>query len=364
MFVRSRARKGPAMSWRRAAVGAGLAAVIAALLYWGTRQDPATQALSGLVTSEEVVLGPLVAGRLVRLDAREGEAVKRGQLLAELEPAELEAERSYYQESADALSSQVDEGVAALKLQEGETAARIRQASASVAAAEGDRAAGAAQLEEARATLSRQERLAEAGAVTEQERDRARRTFEAAQARRDSLDHQIEAQRAALELARTGAAQAQVRRATLAASRQKRGAAEAQTLMAGLRLSYTRLTAPIDGVVDVRAARVGEFINVGQPVLTLIDPDNLWVRADVEESDLGRIQLGDRLRVTLASGEEREGVVYYRGVDAAFATQRDVSRTKRDLRTFEIRLRLDNRDRRLALGQAASVLLPIASGPR
>ncbi|MBK5188551.1 MAG: hypothetical protein JJD97_09900, partial [Gemmatimonadaceae bacterium] len=52
------------------------------------------------------------------------------------------------------------------------------------------------------------------------------------------------------------------------------------------------------------------------------------------------------------------GTVFFRGVDAGFATQRDVSRSKRDIRTFEIRLRVDNKDRRLATGMTAYVLLP------
>jgi HlyD family secretion protein len=52
--------------------------------------------------------------------------------------------------------------------------------------------------------------------------------------------------------------------------------------------------------------------------------------------------------------------VFYRGVEASFATQRDVSRTKRDIKTFEIRLRVDNRDRRLAVGMTAYVDLPMS----
>ena len=63
--------------------------------------------------------------------------------------------------------------------------------------------------------------------------------------------------------------------------------------------------------------------------------------------------------VRLPSGAELDGVVFYRGVDAGFATQRDVSRTKRDIKTFEVRLRCDNKDRRLAVGMTAYVLLPL-----
>src|SRR5262249_46151721 len=117
--------------------------------------------------------------------------------------------------------------------------------------------------------------------------------------------------------------------------------------------------APIDGIVDVRAVRLGEVVNPGQAVVTLINPDDLWVRADVEETYIDRVRLGDRITIRLPSGDERQGTVFYRGVDAGFATQRDVSRTKRDIRTFEIRLRADNSDRRLAVGMTAYVLLPV-----
>jgi HlyD family secretion protein len=83
------------------------------------------------------------------------------------------------------------------------------------------------------------------------------------------------------------------------------------------------------------------------------------VRADVEESYIDRLRIGDKMRVRLPSGAELDGTVFYRGADAAFATQRDVSRTKRDIKTFEVRLRVDNTDRRLAVGMTAYVLLPL-----
>jgi len=105
--------------------------------------------------------------------------------------------------------------------------------------------------------------------------------------------------------------------------------------------------------------RQGEVVTAGQPVVTLIDPDDLWVRADVEESYIDRVRLGDHLKVRLPSGDERKGTVFYRRADAGFATQRDVSRTKRDIKTFEVRLRVDNADRRLAVGMTAYVLLEL-----
>jgi HlyD family secretion protein len=126
-----------------------------------------------------------------------------------------------------------------------------------------------------------------------------------------------------------------------------------------VRLAYTEIHSPIDGIVDVRAAHPGEVVTPGQPVVTVINPDNLWVRVDVEETYIERAKIGATLTVRLPSGEEREGTVFYRSADAGFATQRDVSRTKRDIKTFEVRLRLDNTDRRLAVGMTTYVVLPI-----
>jgi len=160
-------------------------------------------------------------------------------------------------------------------------------------------------------------------------------------------------------MARANADQVAVRRSQVQASQHQEAAAAAQRAKADVRLAYTEIHAPIDGFVDVRAVRAGEYVTPGQPVLTLVNPDDLWVRADVEETYIDRVKIGDTLTVRLPSGAERTGTVFYRGADAAYATQRDVSRTKRDIKTFEVRLRLDNKDRALALGMTAYVALPV-----
>jgi Barrel-sandwich domain of CusB or HlyD membrane-fusion len=100
----------------------------------------------------------------------------------------------------------------------------------------------------------------------------------------------------------------------------QQAAADANRAKAGVRLAYTEIHAPIAGIVDVRAARPGEVVSPGQPIVTLVNPDDLWVRADVEETYIDRVRIGDHLTVRLPSGEERQGTVFYRGVDAGFAT--------------------------------------------
>jgi HlyD family secretion protein len=140
---------------------------------------------------------------------------------------------------------------------------------------------------------------------------------------------------------------------------EQREAAVAQRKRVDVRLSYSEVRSPVDGIVDVRVVREGEVVNPGQPIVTLINPDDLWVRVDIEETYIEHIRLGDQLKVRLPSGEERMGTVFYRSMDASFATQRDVSRIKRDIKTFEIRLRLDNKDRRLAVGMTTYIELAL-----
>jgi multidrug resistance efflux pump len=105
-------------------------------------------------------------------------------------------------------------------------------------------------------------------------------------------------------------------------------------------------------------ARQGETIQAGGPIVTVLDIDHLWVQADVEETYIDQISFGQKLNVRLPSGNTIEGTVFFKGVESDFATQRDVSRTKRDIKTFEIKVAIPNTERRLFTGMTAYVLLP------
>ncbi len=333
--------------------------ILVVITFIFTRRSAKTLVLSGIVTTEDVLVSPQIAGRLVKLNVHEGDVVTEGQLLAEIEPSELKADSLFYSQSAEQISSQVDEVTASLRYQEQEMKSKIQQATATIASLEGDSTAAGEELNDVRATYLLQDRLVKSGGATNQERDHSHRALKIAEARLKTLSSQIEAQQAILELAKAGEQQVIAKQAVVAGTRQAQAASVAQSTKADLQLGYSRITAPIDGLVDVRVAHPGEFIAVGQPIVTLINPDDFWVRVDLEESYIDKVRIGDHLQVHLPSGYELDGTVTYRGVDAAFATQRDVSQTKRDIRTFEIRLRVDNKDRRLALGSTASVLFPL-----
>jgi HlyD family secretion protein len=335
-----------------------LLALAGGYLYYKISTRPRPMVLTGIVTTDDVIVSSQVQGRLAQLLVKEGDMVKTGQLLATIEPEELRADQAFYTYSAENASAQVQAAEGQLKYQEAQTRDQIRQAEAVLASTEAQQAEAAADLDLARREFERAEGLFKQKIVAEQTFDHARTTYEAAKARWESLRKQVEAQRAAVALARATAEQIAVRRSELLANRHQAAAARAQKKVALVRLGYTEIRAPIPAVVALDAARQGEVVNIGQPIVSLIDPDNLWIRADVEETYIDRIRLGDRFSVRFPSGLEREGTVFYRAADADYATQRDVSRTKRDIKTFEIRLRVDNRDRRLWPGLTAFVTLP------
>lgn len=328
-------------------------------VYWKTKNRAQDLVLTGIVTTDDVTVSSQIPGRLSRLLVKEGDSVKRDQLIGLIEPEELRADRAFYQHTEESSAAQVEEAEAALRYQAAQTRDLVRQAEAALAASEAQHAEAAADLERARLDYERAQDLFKQGIASAQLNDNARTGHEAAKARVESMRKQADAQRAALALARATAEQVAIRESQLRAGRHQLAAAEAQKQRAEVRLRYTEIRSPIDGLVSVRAARPGEVVSPGQPILSLINPDDLWVRADVEETYIDRIRLGDRMKVRLPSGAERVGTVFFRGIDAGFATQRDVSRTKRDIKTFEIRLRVDNRDRRLYPGLTAFVTVSL-----
>jgi HlyD family secretion protein len=350
------------MSRKLFSIIVALTIVASIAVYLFTRSRAQGMTLTGVVTTDEVAVSAQIQGRVARLLVKEGDAVAAGQLLAVLAPEELRADEKFYAQSEQSSAAAVEEAQAALRFQAQQTRDQISQAEAQLAAGEASVAQAQANLDQARLDAQRADGLFRQGIVSAQAHDQARTAYQAAEAQVEALRKQVAAQQAAVALARSTAEQIAVRKSQLAAGLHQLAAAQAQKQAAQVRVDYTEVRAPIAGLISLRAALQGEVVNAGQPIVELYNPDNLWVRADVEEAYIDRIRLGERFPVRFPGGLEREGTVFFRGVDAEYATQRDVSRTKRDIKTFEIRLRVDNRDRRLAPGLTAFVELPFGKG--
>jgi len=336
-----------------------LLVLAASVAYYTAKTKPHSMVITGIVTTNDVIVSAQIQGQLGRLLVKEGDTVQAGQLVAVIEPEELRADQAFYAHTEQGTAAQVQQAEAALQYQEKQTRDQIRQAEAALASTQAQQAEAEADLELDRVNLDRTEGLFKQNIVSAQSLDQARASYAAQQAHVESFRKQVDVQRAAVALAHSNEDQITVRRNELVSMQRQLAAAGSQKSKAEVRLNYTEIRAPISGFVASLPARQGEVVNIAQPILEIINPDDLWVRVDVEETYIDRVRIGEKMRVRLPSGAEREGTVFYRGVDADYATQRDVSRSKRDIKTFEFRVRVDNSDRSLWPGLTAYVEVPL-----
>jgi len=313
--------------------------------------------LIGTVDANQVVVSPQVGGRIAKLLVDEGTKVKQGDLIASLDPSELEAQARAAAATIDSLRSQVSATQATSTATHGSTTSSVANAQARLEAAR-------AQLVQAEAMLTRTEsdsrrsiELAQQGVVSDQERVQAEMNLKAQQATVLSLRQQVTAAQADLNTAMANTHQANAAASTVSATRAQLLNAEAQLKEAEVRLGYTKIYAPVMGTVSVRAAREGEYLNPGNPIVTIVDFTDTWVRAAIPETQADHIGLGDTLRVRMPGGTQTSGKVFFKSAEADFATQRDVSRSKRDIRTIVLKVRLDNPKGAYVPGMTADVLV-------
>jgi multidrug resistance efflux pump len=316
--------------------------------------------LVGTVDANQIVVSPQIEGRISKLLVDEGTPVKQGDLIAVLDPSELEAEERAAAATIASMRSQVSANEYTQKSTKGSTASDVANTQAQLQSSR-------AQLAQAEATLARVESdsrrtigLAMAGVASEQEKVQAEQNLKAQQASVDSLKEQVTAAQATLNSAVARTNQATAAASTVASTRAQMENAIAQLNEAEVRLGYTKIYAPVTGTVLVRAAREGEVVNAGQAIVTVVDFSDTWVRAAIPETDADHIGYGDTLTIRLPGGTEVPGKVFYKAAEADFATQRDVGRRKRDIRTLVLKVRLDNPKGAYVPGMTAEVLVPAA----
>jgi HlyD family secretion protein len=336
----------------------GVVFLIALVIYIATTPKGSDIPLIGVVDGNDVIVSPQITGRMIRLTVDEGSEVKKGDLIAKLDPAELQAQLAQDVANINSLEAKVRQSQQTLGWTNEQTDAALSQAAANLTSAR-------AQLEQAHATLElneinykRAEGLFQAGVNSAQDRDQAESTVKASRANVHSLEDQVKAATAALAVAQANRKQVQVQQADVASTEAQLRQARAARDQAQTQLSYTKIYAPLDGIVSVRVAKQGEVVAQGAPIVVVVDVDHLWVRADIEESYIDSIRFADKMKVRLPSGDVIEGSVIFKGVESDYATQRDVSRTKRDIKTFAIKVAVPNPQRRLFTGMTATVLLP------
>jgi HlyD family secretion protein len=305
---------------KKAALAAGIAAValflLAAFPLLSRKGKPDFVEVVGIVESTEVNLSPKISERIVKLPYREGDIVSAGAVAIELDPAEIRAE-------VDQAEANLARGKAALL----EARANVEKAEASV--------------RDARRSFDRIFQLARDGLASQADLDRV--TTE-------------------LDLAQAGLKAAQAQAVSARADLRQR---EASLALAKVRLADTVIRSPITGVVTLKAYEVGEMVSPGMAILTLVDPNDLWVRIDLEETLIGKVRLGApaQVRIDALPGKPFAGTLTEVGRVGEFATQRDVTRGRQDIKTFRVKVRVPNGGGILKPGMTASVRIATGNPP-
>ena len=316
-----------------------LVAAAATVFYFTRRTEPASGlAVSGTVEATETRLGFQAAGRVTEILVDEGDSVTAGQPLARLDSAELDARREQAEARVDASRAQLRE------LERGFRSEEIRQAEAALATA--SERVGDAERDLGRATM-----LFEGGAVSREILDKAQTAFGIASSQRSQSAEQ-------LRLLRTGA-----RPERIEAQRAVVAEAEAAVRAIDATLENLVVASPIDGIVTVRHAEPNEIIGPGQPVLTLMNPGDRWVRIYIPEDRIGDVSLGNPAKITADTWPDRsfEGRVVYIASEAEF-TPKTVQTTEERVRlVYAVKVRISGDDD-LALKPGMPVDVDVSSG--
>ena len=320
-----------------------LAAAVAAGMYYylhmKEKTAPVNQlTLSGNIEAHESLVGFKVPGRIVELPVEEGQQVEQGALLARLDDADYKQ-----RVRIDEATVRVRESNLALTLA-GTRHQEVKAAQQTMIDAEAD-------LEQKKLDNERAHQLYAKDEVSAQERDqaatalkRAEAIFKAAQQR---YNEAVEGSR----------------KEDIVIARANLNEANAGLGLSQVNLSYTILRAPSAGVVTVRQAELGEVVTPGSPVVTLSDLDHIWLRAYVDETDLGRIAWGQNVTITTDTypGKQYHGRISFISSTAEFTPKSVQTYKERVTLVYRIKIDIDNFNHELKPGMPADARVDLTA---
>jgi len=317
-------------------------AVAAALIWFFVHRagGSATRlAASGTVEATDAALGFPAGGRITEILVHEGDQVHAGQLLARLDSVEATARVQQARAQLAAARALL------LELERGARSEEIDQVRSALEAAEHT-------LADADVDLARMKKLAAGQVVSRQALDKAQTAYDLA------VDHRAQA-RAQLTLLEKG-----TRAERLAAQRAQVALAEAQLHSAEAAQDNLELKASFDGVVTVRHHEPGETVGPGAAVLTVMNPDDRWVRIYVPENRIGTVHTGQSASIRSDSwpGREFTGRVTYVATEAEFTPRNVQTQEERVKLVYAVKVRIES-DSGLALRPGTPADVELAETP-
>ncbi len=292
-----------------------LLTVIAALVVFGGRWLAARWSQVSIddarVAASLVTVSSEVSGEVLAMPVTAGERVEAGDLLVSVDPEQAELVVAGMEARITGLDAQVEQLRAQMDMIRSQLESRRGAVRAEIAAAEANHAASKVELLNAQSHHERIDTLADRGIATPQGREDAQARLDTARQQELATAAAIDAARAKLDMIGSDAGQLAVierQIASLAAEKIGLEAERAQTL---IDLGNRVVTAAFDGVVDATFIDQGEYVTPGTRLLIYHRPDEVWVDANVKETDIRKIRIGAPATISVDAypGREFQGEV-------------------------------------------------------
>ena len=319
-----------------------LIAAGAAVFFFLRNQKPEEKGLlrvSGNIEITDAALSFKIAGRVAERLVSEGELIQQGQVVARLDDIDFTQEVEVRRAELSAAEAGLRELVAGSRPEE------IGQAQAAVARAQ-------AEQERWRQEYERQQTLYQRDVISERELESSRMAFETSRAR-------VTEATKALKLVQAGPRREKIEQARAQVERAQESLNVAQT-----RLGYTTLISPMDGIVLTQNIEAGEYVSAGSPVVTVGKMNPVWLRAFIDETDLGRVRIGQAVRISTDTYPDKtyNGKISFISSESEFTPKTVQTDKERVKLVYRIKIDIPNPEMELKPGMPADgeILIPEA----
>lgn len=328
--------------------------LIGALVFFYVRSGKRTEYIrtTGIVEGLEVNVSTKVPGKILELCCKEGDTVRQGDTILKLENDDLRAAVEDATAGIQKAKAEISVSGSAIE----SSRANLGSAAADIKRAEADVEASRSQMEEAKRQMERFSALYKRDVISKQSLDTAATAYETALANHDSAKARLTAAYSKRDAAGADLITTERR---LNSSRAGLKQTEANLAYTRAKLADTVIKAPLSGVVVFKALEKGETVSPGVTVLTIVDLNDLYVRADIDETLVDNMALNSQVVIkTIGTGQRLRGKVTEISKYGEFATQRDVIRGRQDLKTFKVKVAVENSGGVLKPGMTVEVEIP------
>ena len=304
-----------------------------------TVQDPHSVVIFGNIELTEVNLSFKIPGKMIKRTVSEGEKVLKGAEIAVLDSRELGQEVLMSQAEAESSLAYLRE------LDTGYLPEEISQAAARLKQVEADN-------ERLNADFQRQEQLYAGDVISQREFDVSQAAFVVSEAKVSEARENLSLLKRGIREEKIAQAKARLKKSVEAVS------------LAKTRLSEARLKTPLSGYVLQDYIEEGEFVQAGTPIVSIGNLDQVYLKAFIGETDLGKVKLGQTVNITTDSYPDKtyKGIVSYISQEAEFTPKNVQTQKQRVKLVYRIKVDIENPLHELKGGQPADGIIFIDAG--